>query len=424
MKHCNEIANHQNTPNMQHLIFKIFTVLALGAMLMTTTAYAQSSDEAKNVLRRSREKCHSIQQGHYVMEHWMKYMDDNDTSMTRYTCNFKKVPEDTVYGKFFSMLIERDTDWFQYQLYTGKEFVGYGDTAGYIISSDPWAEEIYARRGSPTFYTVLTDQFTNLLPEEEYWGDSIRSFSLSETSLDGRPCHLVNMRSKNTSADTTYNIRCIRSETTIWIDKQDYLPVQYSDAFDIVQGQDTMYQYRLSKLLAFDTMLDESRLTIESIPTNVVLKDYVPYEAPEPLAEGTPAPDWALPTLAGDTVRLADLRGKVVLLDFFYKACGPCCAALPALQRLHEKYKDKGFIMIGIDPYDDPEKADMAGFLAKRDITYTVLFSDRELPETYRVSGYPTLFFLDRKGKIAKVQSGYHPTLEATIEEQLQKLLE
>ena len=156
---------------------------------------------------------------------------------------------------------------------------------------------------------------------------------------------------------------------------------------------------------------------------NVKLKDYEPYEEPEPLAEGTPAPDWALPTLAGDTVRLADLRGKVVLLDFFYKHCAPCCAALPFLQSLHEKYKDRGVVLLGIDPIDDPVKDEMADFLAKRSVTYTVLFSDRELSSTYHIVGYPKLFFIDRDGKIAKVQSGYHPTLEESIEEQLQKML-
>ena len=60
---------------MQHHIIKSLAVLALGAMqLMTTTACAQSNNEAKNVLRLSREKCKSIQQGHYVMEHWKKFV--------------------------------------------------------------------------------------------------------------------------------------------------------------------------------------------------------------------------------------------------------------------------------------------------------------------------------------------------------------
>ena len=165
---------------------------------------------------------------------------------------------------------------------------------------------------------------------------------------------------------------------------------------------------------------------MKSIPANLPKRDYVPYKPPEPLAEGTPAPDWSLPTLTGDTIRLADLRGKVVLLDFFYKSCAPCCAALSFLQSLHEKYKDQGVILLGIDPIDNPEKDEkdeMADFIAKRGITYTVLFSDRELPQTYHIVAFPTLFFIDRDGKIAKVHRGYHPTLEAAIEEQLQKML-
>ena len=175
--------------------------------------------------------------------------------------------------------------------------------------------------------------------------------------------------------------------------------------------------------MEFSPKVDKRKLTMKSIPANLPKKDYVPYTPPEPLAEGTPAPEWALPTLAGDTVRLADLRGKVVLLDFFYKSCAPCCAALPFLQSIHEKYKDQGVVLLSIDPIDDPVKDEMADFLAKRGITYTVLFSDRELSSTYHIVGYPTLFFIDHDGNIAKVHRGYHPTLETAIEEQLQKML-
>jgi thiol-disulfide isomerase/thioredoxin len=123
-------------------------------------------------------------------------------------------------------------------------------------------------------------------------------------------------------------------------------------------------------------------------------------------------------------VSLADLKGKVVLLDFFYKSCAPCCAALPVLQSLHEKYKDKGFVMIGIDPIDDPEKDEMADFLAKRGITYTILFSERELSDTYRIAGYPTLYFLNREGKIAKMDIGFKKGKEEELEAELVKLLE
>ena len=96
---------------------------------------------------------------------------------------------------------------------------------------------------------------------------------------------------------------------------------------------------------------------------------------------------------------------------------------MPVLQRLHEKYKDQGVVVIGIDPIDDPVKDNMADFLAKRGIDYTVVFSDRELPQKYHVTSYPTLFFINEKGKIEKIHEGFSQTMEQELEEQIQKML-
>lgn len=403
------------------IIKKAFLV-CIALLLCGTVARAQRSYEAKNILRLSREKCQSIKGGHYVMQWKKKYLSDKDTITSRYTCDFKKLPADTVYGKAFAQFEEFDEGGTHY-LYTGNEFVWYYDTVGEVMSCDQWADKIIRGRHNRTFYYALTNKTCYPIATEEEMADSSYSYSLSETMLDGRPCHLVDYVKKDFPPDTVFGIIPIRYEVNLWIDKQNYMPIQYTIAVDIVEGQDTQYEYTLSKLLAFDTVLDESHLSLKSIPAEVSLKDYVPYTPPEPLAEGTAAPDWSLPTLTGDTVRLADLKGKVVLIDFFYKSCAPCCAALPTLQSLHEKYKNRDFVMIGIDPYDKPEKDEMADFLSKREVTYTVLFSDYELSKVYHVAGYPTLFFIDRDGKIAKIETGFSKTMEEEIEEQLLKML-
>ena len=89
---------------------------------------------------------------------------------------------------------------------------------------------------------------------------------------------------------------------------------------------------------------------------------------------------------------------------------------------MHEKYKDQGVVVIGIDPIDDPVKDDMSDFLAKRGIDYTVVFSSRNLPQEYHVTGYPTLFFINAKGRIEKVHEGFSQTMEEEIEKQIQNL--
>ena len=394
------------------------------ATIVAMLAGCNSRPTAEEVLRKSYQKCQSVQQGHYEMTQEKKWMSHNDTTMTRYICDFKKLPDDTIFGKAFNSN-EFDPKWSYHYLYTGNEEVRYGDSTGTIRSCDPWAADIIRGRHNVTLYTPLTNLSSYPLLKEEDLADDYYSYTLSETQLDGKSCYLVDiLGTPDEEPDSIFGMQTIRYEINLWIDKEDYLPIQYSIAFDIVEQQDTMYQYDEFKLLAFDTIVDESRLTLESIPANVVLKDYEPYQAPEPLAEGTLAPNWSLPTLNGDTISLADLKGKVVLLDFFYKSCAPCCAAMPVLQSLYDKYKDKGFVMLGIDPIDDPEEDEMADFLAKRGINYTILFSERELAETYHISGYPTLFFLDRGGKIAKMHVGFGKGMEEELEADLVKLLE
>lgn len=412
---------------MKHSIKSVLAWAAVAVML----AGCNSQPTAEDVLRKSYQKCQSIQEGHYEMTRKKKWMSGNDTTLSRYTCDFKKLPDDTVYGKAFNSFEEYSvSEWSRHYLYTGNEYASFDDSTGTLMPCDLWAKDIIAVRHNRTFYTPLTNKSsyplrTNKDLDDENIFDKDYTYSLSETQLDGKYCYLVDILGPvDDEPDTIYGMRDLRYEINLWIDKKDYLPIQYSIAFDVLDQQDTMYQYEEFKLLAFSPIVDESKLTLESIPAEVALKDYEPYKEPDPLPEGSLAPDWSLPTLTGDTIRLADLKGKVVLLDFFYKSCAPCCAAMPVLQSLHEKYKDKGFMMIGIDPIDDPVKDEMADFLAKRDITYTVLFAERELSSTYRIAGYPTLYFLDREGKIAKMHRGYGKGMEEELEADLVKLLE
>lgn len=410
---------------MKHTCLKF--ILAISGIILAgascvTECSAQTMD-AKSVIRLSREKCQTIESGHYAVERKQKFMSGNDISFTRQTCDFRKAPADTIFGMHFAMHKVWPNDGeTAHSLYTGDELVySYDDSTGTVMSCSQWTDKIIRIRHNFQFYDALTNPSCYPLPKEEQLADSAYTFTLTETMLGERPCYLVDML--QVPNEEVMGMRFIRYEVRLWIDKRDYMPVRYTIAYDAVQGRDTLCQFDDCLLVDFKPDVDSANLTLQSFPTKMVLTDYTPNEPTEPLAEGTPAPDWSLPTLTGDTVRLADLRGKVVLVDFFYKSCAPCCAALPGLQNLHEKYKDKGFVMIGIDPYDDPEKAAMADFLAKRDITYTVLFSDRVLPKTYRVSVYPTLFFIDPDGKIVKAFIGFSKELEATLEEQLQKLL-
>jgi len=398
---------------------KLIIIVAIFAF--ATGANAQNADEAKNVLRLCREKCQSIKGGHYESEYRTKYMDFKDTSTVRLICDYKKQPSDKVFKKLFANGIEREGRT-SYHIYTGKEYILCYNNEATIMACDRWINDIMAIRYSEKFYEVLTEPDASPMPNDEALANALITYSLTETTLDGKPCYTVDcVRTK--FEPNMSGMQTIRIYKQILIDRESYLPLQFTSVIDLKEGEDTLCQYEQYKLLSFDSTINESRFTLDAIPAGATMMDYVPDDEVEPLSKGKKAPKWTLPTLKGDTISLSDFRGKVVLVDFFYRKCAPCNAAMPVLQRLHEKYKDQGVVVIGIDPIDDPVKDNMADFLAKRGIDYTVVFSSRNLPQEYHVTGYPTLFFINAKGKIEKVHEGFSQTMEQELEEQIQKML-
>ena len=120
-----------------------------------------------------------------------------------------------------------------------------------------------------------------------------------------------------------------------------------------------------------------------------------PRRAREPFA-----PDFSITTDEGKTISLADLHGKVVLLDFWGTWCKPCVASVPGLRRLSEKYaKDPSFVMIGISSDGDAEK--WRAFTVKEKMAWhQYLDSDRTVQRAFAVRAFPTYVVLDGDGVI------------------------
>lgn len=103
---------------------------------------------------------------------------------------------------------------------------------------------------------------------------------------------------------------------------------------------------------------------------------------------------------------LPDFAGKVVLVDFWASWCGPCRHSFPALQEIHQKYKDQGVVVLGISL--DEDKADMDGFLKKSKTDFAIVRDAKgKLAEKLDVNSIPASYLLDKSGKIVAIHSGY-----------------
>jgi peroxiredoxin len=139
-------------------------------------------------------------------------------------------------------------------------------------------------------------------------------------------------------------------------------------------------------------------------------------QTPGPAAPlvGHYAPDSALVDLSGNQVALSSLRGKVVVLNFWYAACEPCRLEMPALERYYQAHKGEDFVVIGANIVDDAQTTE--NFTKTTGVSYPV-FRDPGLRayNTYQVSKTPSSFIIDRDGVIRQVVVG---TLDTTTLDQ------
>lgn len=131
---------------------------------------------------------------------------------------------------------------------------------------------------------------------------------------------------------------------------------------------------------------------------------------------GLKFPDFSLTSIEGKRYQLSDLKGKVIMLNFWFIGCAPCVAEMPLLNQLAEEYRGQDFLLL---TFSTDDKESILNFRKKRKIKYEIFEKSRDLIQnTFHLSyGYPTNIILDKTGKIVEFKLG-----GALEEEKLQKI--
>ena len=251
--------------------------------------------------------------------------------------------------------------------------------------------------------TVCLSRFTDPAPfKHELGADSLEYEG--KKSISGTECHVIHVIYAEDEGEARW-----------YFGIEDFLPHRVDRIF----RAGTREGIHVLELSDIDTTpeFDEGTFATAVPKGYAEVKYEPPAKRPPPrglLAAGSKAPDWTLETPTGEVVSLSKLRGKVVVLDFWAIWCTPCVRAMPAVQKLHERFKGKPLAVFGISTWER-KRADPVAFMKKKKLTYGLLLKGDQVAQAYGIQGIPTFYVIGPDGTILHASSGFDPSGEAKL---------
>ncbi len=190
---------------------------------------------------------------------------------------------------------------------------------------------------------------------------------------------------------------------------------QYLLCFTIVvvsltaKAQSTAFEPCASKLYESFQQLYESnssrKLGLNYLSNSSRSKIQIVYDEWAECIKGQSIPRLDFTTLNGDGCNDPDLRGKVLVLNFWFKSCAPCVAEMPALNKLYNEFKGRDVLFIGFA--SDSEQALKPTYLNTGKFLFDIVPNSGNIAKEFKFAGYPTTYIVDQQGKVVKAWTGY-----------------
>lgn len=246
---------------------------------------------------------------------------------------------------------------------------------------------------------------------------------LKDTTLDKQDCYQVEIYAgDNLKSNSSDEYKIVRDSAVLSISKSDNLIRRYYRAVTLKDGREQIEDQLFSNI--------ETGLPIDDLMFDISLPNGFKLITPKDqkskdeglLPIGSDAPKWVLGDENGKEYRLSQYKGKVVVLDFWGTWCKWCKKAMPKIQEIYKEFKDKDVAVFGIS-CQEPPNTNPAEYMKKVGAEYQLLVQGDEVANHYKIKGYPTLYIVDKNGKIAFRFVGYSDKMKEKLEEVINKEL-
>jgi len=246
---------------------------------------------------------------------------------------------------------------------------------------------------------VPISKFDDYLPE---FRDSLKLIGIEE--IDGVKAYVLTSNKYYAEFD-------VEASMKLFIRKKDLFRIK--EEIYQVRGTDTVSYITLLKDIKINPKVNPEKFALQK-PDGYKEEKYDSPSNTPAVDVGSDAPNFRLKDEKGEFKTLESYKGNVLVIDFWGTWCKWCVRAMPKLQKVHEHFKNKNAIVLGIS-CQEPDNADPVKFKKDNNVTYKTLLEGDEVAMQYGVTGFPTLFVIGLDGKVIYRKSGFSETMDEEL---------
>ncbi|HMQ00382.1 MAG TPA: TlpA disulfide reductase family protein [Cyclobacteriaceae bacterium] len=357
-----------------------------------------SAQTGEEMLKKMYDALHSIENMSYVMHR----VDTFVSGTARSSIGYAILQKNTGNVEFPFLLYGRNGDKF--------EFIFNGDDAMDVNHHEKTFEFLFSKHyrtfiGHPAGQMIMPEI---VLPELPF--NQQRGYGYREVTYKEKPDRYI-----ITLKYPDYPVFDIQNQfKEIHIDKQYFLPFYTYHFLETSLGERQVNEMTLTEVKVNEPGIRVPDFDYELLASyEQIERDYSFVNQLGKLL-GMAAPELELENLEGERAKLSDLRGKVVLLNFWEIWCGPCIESIPKIKEMVDKYTEKDFAVWSVVS-DDKTFSKVPSFVTRRDFNYPVYYGTKDDAEKYYVKGVPEYVIIDRDGIIKYATAGYSKNIEVEL---------